>query len=103
MITIAEIQRHVGDYYKIPKPDMVGPGRCRQLAHPRMIAMTLCRDLTGASLQRIGARFGGRDHTTVLHALRRVPTLSLKYHVDLARLRAVIINANEVGTDDPQR
>ena len=74
-ITIEEIQRKVSDYYNIRISDIVGPKRVRSFARPRQIAMYLCKQLTSRSLPEIGRRFGGRDHTTVLHAVRKIEAL----------------------------
>ena len=76
-ITIDEIQRRVAEHYNIRLADLVGPKRVRPVARPRQVAMFLCKRLTTRSLPEIGRRFGGRDHTTVMHAIRRVEELSL--------------------------
>ncbi|MEM8729161.1 MAG: chromosomal replication initiator protein DnaA [Pseudomonadota bacterium] len=76
-ITIEEIQRKVSDYYNIRISDIVGPKRVRSFARPRQIAMYLCKQLTSRSLPEIGRRFGGRDHTTVMHGVRRIEELKL--------------------------
>lgn len=67
-VTIEKIQEMVSDFYKIKLEDFMAKKRTRQIAYPRQIAMYLCRELTNASLPRIGEMFGGRDHTTVIHA-----------------------------------
>ena len=67
-VTIDKIQDIVSDFYKIKLEDFMAKKRTRQIAYPRQIAMYLCRELTSASLPRIGELFGGRDHTTVIHA-----------------------------------
>ena len=67
-LTIEKIQEMVSDFYKIKLEDFMAKKRTRQIAYPRQIAMYLCRELTNASLPRIGEMFGGRDHTTVIHA-----------------------------------
>ncbi|HEY1605048.1 MAG TPA: helix-turn-helix domain-containing protein [Allosphingosinicella sp.] len=72
LLLVAEIQRAVCDHYGLPLRAMTVAGRAREMAWPRQVAMFLCRELTGRSLPDIGRRFGGRDHTTVLHALRAV-------------------------------
>ncbi|MAY45226.1 MAG: chromosomal replication initiator protein DnaA [Rhodobacteraceae bacterium] len=76
-ITIEEIQRKVSDYYNIRISDIVGPKRVRSFARPRQVAMYLCKQLTSRSLPEIGRRFGGRDHTTVMHGVRRIEELKL--------------------------
>ena len=74
-ITIEEIQRKVSDYYNIRLSDIIGPKRLRSYARPRQVAMYLCKQLTSRSLPEIGRRFGGRDHTTVMHGVRRIEEL----------------------------
>ena len=74
-ITIEEIQRQVSDYYNIRLSDIIGPKRVRNFARPRQVAMYLCKQLTSRSLPEIGRRFGGRDHTTVMHGVRRIEEL----------------------------
>jgi len=69
-ISIANIQRVVADYYQLQVKDLLSPKRSRSLARPRQTAMTLAKELTEHSLPEIGDAFGGRDHTTVLHACR---------------------------------
>ena len=74
-ITVEEIQRKVSDHYNIRLSDMIGPKRLRSYARPRQMAMYLCKQLTSRSLPEIGRRFGGRDHTTVMHGVRRIEEL----------------------------
>lgn len=74
-ISIDEIQRKVADHYNIRISDLVGPRRLRSLARPRQVAMWLCKSMTSRSLPEIGRRFGGRDHTTVMHGVRRIDDL----------------------------
>ena len=71
-ISIEAIQRTVADFYKIKLSDMLSPKRPKIIAEPRQIAMYLTKELTQKSLPEIGANFGGRDHTTVLHACRKI-------------------------------
>jgi chromosomal replication initiator protein len=71
-ITLELIQKYVSDYYKIKVAEMYSPKRTRAIARPRQIAMWLARELTPHSLPEIGDAFGGRDHTTVLHACRTI-------------------------------
>ncbi|HLF31957.1 MAG TPA: chromosomal replication initiator protein DnaA [Xanthomonadales bacterium] len=75
LITIENTQRTVAEYYKLKVSDMLSPRRTRTLARPRQMAMALCKELTEHSLPEIGEAFGGRDHTTVLHACRRIEGL----------------------------
>ncbi len=74
-ISIDNIQKTVADYYKIKVAEMYSKKRVRSLARPRQVAMALAKELTPMSLPEIGEAFGGRDHTTVLHACRRVQQL----------------------------
>ena len=75
-ITIDEIQRKVAEHYNIRLADMHSARRARQVARPRQVAMYLAKQLTARSLPEIGRKFGGRDHTTVMHAVRKVEELS---------------------------
>jgi chromosomal replication initiator protein len=75
-ITIDEIQRKVADHYNIRFSDMHSARRARQVARPRQVAMYLAKQLTARSLPEIGRKFGGRDHTTVMHAVRKIEELS---------------------------
>jgi len=77
-ITVEEIQRRVAEHYNIRLSDMIGPKRLRTYARPRQIAMYLAKQLTSRSLPEIGRRFGGRDHTTVLHGVKRVEELKIQ-------------------------
>ena len=74
-LTIEHIQKTVADYYKIKVADMHSKKRTRVVARPRQVAMWLAKDLTPMSLPAIGEAFGGRDHTTVLHACRTIADL----------------------------
>jgi chromosomal replication initiator protein len=74
-ITIEEIQRKVAEHYNIRLSDMIGPKRVRTIARPRQIAMYLSKQLTSRSLPDIGRRFGGRDHTTIMHGVRKIEEL----------------------------
>lgn len=73
--TIEEIQRKTAEYYKLDLRELHSSHRARRVARPRQVAMFLARELTSRSLPDIGRRFGGRDHTTVLHACRRIEEL----------------------------
>ncbi|HZJ81564.1 MAG TPA: chromosomal replication initiator protein DnaA [Guyparkeria sp.] len=75
MITLDNIQRTVAKYYNLKLQELIGPRRTRSIARPRQIAMALAKELTSHSLPEIGESFGGRDHTTVLHGIRRVAEL----------------------------
>jgi chromosomal replication initiator protein len=74
-ITVAAIQRETSEYYALTVDDLCGASRSRQLVTARQIAMYLCRELTDMSLPKIGQAFGGRDHTTVMHADRKIREL----------------------------
>ncbi|MBU0499693.1 MAG: chromosomal replication initiator protein DnaA [Gammaproteobacteria bacterium] len=75
LITIENIQKIVSEYFKIRLSDLLSPSRSRAVARPRQIAMSLAKELTNHSLPEIGRAFGGRDHTTVLYAVRKVVEL----------------------------
>lgn len=75
LVTIDNIQRSVAEYYKIKMSDMLSKRRNRSVARPRQVAMSLSKELTNHSLPEIGDAFGGRDHTTVLHACKQVKKL----------------------------
>jgi chromosomal replication initiator protein len=74
-VGIDNIQKTVADYYKIRIADLLSKRRTRSIARPRQLAMALAKELTSHSLPEIGDAFGGRDHTTVLHACRRIEEL----------------------------
>ena len=74
-VTIENIQKTVAEYYGIGVMDMLSPKRSRSIARPRQVAMALAKELTSHSLPEIGDKFGGRDHTTVLHACKKVAEL----------------------------
>ena len=75
MVTIDNIQKTVAQYYKLRVADLVSKRRTRSIARPRQVAMALAKEITNHSLPEIGDAFGGRDHTTVLHACRKVAEL----------------------------
>lgn len=85
-ITVADIQKQVASFYNITQADIIGKKRVKQIVMPRQIAMYLTRELTDFSLPKIGKEFGGKDHTTVLHAIDKIEA-SLK---DDAKLRQEI-------------
>ncbi|MBB5220182.1 chromosomal replication initiator protein [Amaricoccus macauensis] len=74
-VTIDEILRKVADHYTLRMSDLLSARRARQVARPRQVAMYLAKTLTSKSLPEIGRRFGGRDHTTVIHAVRKIEEL----------------------------
>ena len=75
LVTIENIQKTVADYYKVKVADLTAKRRSRSIARPRQMAMALAKELTNHSLPEIGDHFGGRDHTTVIHACRKVKEL----------------------------
>ncbi len=89
-VTIDEIQRKVAEHYALKLVDLLSERRARQVARPRQVAMYLCKKLTPRSLPEIGRKFGGRDHTTVMHAVKKIEELmsedvSFKDEVELVR------------------
>ncbi|WP_160055728.1 chromosomal replication initiator protein DnaA [Shewanella litoralis] len=80
LVTIDNIQKTVAEYYKIKMADMLSKRRSRSVARPRQVAMALSKELTNQSLPEIGDAFGGRDHTTVLHACRKIAQLREESH-----------------------
>jgi len=75
LVSVDNIQRTVAEYYKIKISDLLSKRRSRSVARPRQVAMALSKELTNHSLPEIGDAFGGRDHTTVLHACRKIAVL----------------------------
>jgi chromosomal replication initiator protein len=91
--SIEDIQRKTAEFYKLDVRDFHSPQRARRVARPRQVAMYLARQLTSRSLPEIGRRFGGRDHTTVLHACRRIEALCLEdtsFKQEVEFLRSVL-------------
>ncbi|MEZ8027762.1 chromosomal replication initiator protein DnaA [Enterovibrio norvegicus] len=80
LVTIDNIQKTVAEYYKIKMADLLSKRRSRSVARPRQVAMALSKELTNHSLPEIGDAFGGRDHTTVLHACRKIEQLREESH-----------------------
>lgn len=74
-ITIENITNHICNFFNLQKEDLIGKKRPKNIAMPRQIAMYLCRTLTDSSLPKIGQYFGGRDHTTVIHACEKIDKL----------------------------
>jgi chromosomal replication initiator protein len=74
-ISIEDIQKRVAEHYNIKLAEMSSSRRSRQVARPRQVAMYLAKQLTSRSLPEIGRKFGGRDHTTVMHAVKKVDEL----------------------------
>lgn len=94
-ITIDEIQKKVAEHFNIRLSDMHSARRARQVARPRQVAMYLAKQLTPRSLPEIGRKFGGRDHTTVIHAVRKIEELSAydpAFREDVELLRRLLQN-----------
>src|SRR5690242_5981134 len=92
-ITIPNIQKTVADYYQVRLSDLLSKSRVRSLARPRQLAMALAKELTEHSLPEIGEAFGGRDHTTVLHACRTIRALrdnDMRVHQDWDKLIRIL-------------
>lgn len=93
LVTVANIQKTTAEYYKIKVADLLSKRRNRSIARPRQIAMYLSKELTHHSLPEIGEAFGGRDHTTVLHACRKVKemlTTLLDVQDDVKTLKRIL-------------
>ena len=91
-ITVDEIQKTVAEHFNLKQADLLSERRTRIIARPRQIAMYLCKQLTTRSYPDIGRRFGGRDHTTVLHGVRRIEETDARGRPDRPRC----------GDPDPQ-
>jgi chromosomal replication initiator protein len=74
-VTIDEIQKRVAEHFNMKMAEMTSSRRARAVARPRQVAMYLAKQLTSRSLPEIGRKFGGRDHTTVMHAVRKIEEL----------------------------
>jgi chromosomal replication initiator protein len=89
-VRIEDIQRIVARHYSVSRQEMISNRRTRTIVKPRQIAMYLSKTMTPRSFPEIGRRFGGRDHTTVLHAVRKIEGLlgqdtKLSHEVELLR------------------
>jgi len=94
-VTVSNIQKKVAEYYKIRVSDLSSKRRNRQIARPRQMAMALAKELTVLSLPEIGEAFGGRDHTTVIHACRKIKELvdsEAQLREDYTNLRKILTN-----------
>ena len=92
-ITIEEIQKKVAEHYNIRLTDMHSSRRSRSVARPRQVAMYLAKSITSRSLPEIGRKFGGRDHTTVMHAVKKIEELKVQdpnFHEDIELLKRLI-------------
>ena len=95
-ITIDEIQNKVSNYYNINVDDLISSRRLRSFARPRQVAMYLSKKLTSRSLPEIGRKFGGRDHTTVIHAVKKIDQLKSeneKFDEDVSVLTQIITSS----------
>jgi chromosomal replication initiator protein len=95
LVTVENIQKTVAEYYKIRLGDLLSKSRDRPIARPRQMAMALAKELTNHSLPEIGEAFGGRDHTTVLHACRKIADLrrgEQKMNEDFTNLEKILTN-----------
>ncbi|MDE2341163.1 MAG: chromosomal replication initiator protein DnaA, partial [Alphaproteobacteria bacterium] len=96
-ITIEDIQKRVAEHYRIKLTDMMSARRARAVARPRQVAMYIAKAMTPRSLPEIGRRFGGRDHTTVIYAVRQIEKLrGLDQDLD-NDVRALIAQINGIG------
>lgn len=89
-VTISAIQEAVADHFGMKVEDMMTKRRNRSVAYPRQIAMYLARELTDSSLPKIGEEFGGRDHTTVMHAIEKIKSILASDPAEAARIRDLI-------------
>ena len=92
-MTIEEIQKRVAEHFNVRVTDMHSARRARAVARPRQVAMYLAKQLTTRSLPEIGRKFGGRDHTTVMHAVKKVEelkTIDAGFDEDVEMLRRML-------------
>ena len=101
-VTIDEIIRKVADHYNLRMSDLLSARRARQVARPRQVAMYLAKTLTSRSLPDIGRRFGGRDHTTVIHAVRKIEELRATDSPDRRGRRAAAADARGLTQTGPR-
>ncbi len=95
-ISADRIQKVVAELFQLRTPDLRGKSRKQSVAYPRQIAMYLCRELTNLSLPEIGQRFGGKDHSTVLHSVRKIAALKAADH-ELAALLDSLVRTLQRG------
>jgi chromosomal replication initiator protein len=96
-VSIDSIQRVVATSFGVSVADLCSPRRSQDIVHPRQIAMYLCRELTDASLPRIGDSFGGRDHTTVLYAVNKITQKLREDRVELNLVNELIARLKRAG------
>jgi len=102
-LTVAEIQRAVCDHYGLPLGEMVSRRQSTSVVRPRQVAMWLAKMLTPMSLPEIGRRFGGRDHSTVIHGVARVKQLILSdatIRADVKAIRDILAPGHRGHADD---
>ena len=94
-VSVDDIQKTIANYYKVRLQDMKSSKRTRTVAFPRQVAMYVCKDLTTLSLPEIGAEFGGKDHTTILYAVRKIEKLrkeSVDFDEEIQRILGLVKN-----------
>ena len=89
-LTVAHIQKIVAEHFNLTREDLISDRRAKGIARPRQIAMWLCRKMTERTTTDIGRRFGDRDHTTVIHAFRRIEDLQEMEHFVRADCQALM-------------
>jgi hypothetical protein len=90
--SIRDIQKAVSKHYEVSLADILSSRRTAKIVKPRQVAMYICKELTPHSLPQLGRRFGGRDHTTVLHAVRKIPAVA-RVDAELAHDLAILFEA----------
>lgn len=98
-LRIADVQQAVSAYYKLPVGEMTSHRRSNMIARPRQVAMYLARRLTPHSLPVIGQKFGGRDHSTVIHAVNKIEKLATT-NPDIAKAVRSITRTLELGDSE---
>ena len=95
-MSVEDIQRAVCEYFGVRMADLKGKKRTRSVSHPRMIAMYLCRERLGTSYPDLGSRFGGKDHSTVINACKRMSSIQEEdpeLRAIISQLRAQLVGA----------
>lgn len=98
-VTLSDVRKAACLYYNIPPAVLIGHSRCRDVARPRQVAMKVCRDLTGKSLPAIAAKFGNLDHTTVMHAIAKLPDIAKSCQKTANALLAIPALAERTSAD----
>lgn len=97
-VTVEAVQKAVASHFSVRISDLKGPRRHKGISRPRMIAMFLSRELTGSSFPEIGLRFGGKDHSTVINACKRITAIETEdaeVRATLGQLRSTLLNAHQ--------